>query len=113
MVSAIRASICSSVSSGVCVSIQSRTLDSLSLLEGLGYLSLESVVVTATELIVLSTALGCDSETCRYRNVESTHLSKVCTLTAEKLTHSAITLSGLAAEAVHSFLCRFHKTVSI
>ena len=32
-----------------------------------------------------------------------------CTLTAEELTHSSITLSGFAAEAIDSFLVRFHK----
>ena len=57
-----------------------------------------------TNLIVLVTTIGCDCETWRNGNTNQVHLSKVCTLTAQFLTHLCITFGLTITEEVNSFL---------
>ena len=57
-----------------------------------------------TYLIVLITAVCGDCETWRNGNTDVVHLSKVCTLATQFLTHFCITFGLTVTEEVNSFL---------
>ena len=57
-----------------------------------------------TYLVIFVTGIRRDSETWRYGNTDMVHFCKVCTFSAQYLTHLSISFGLSVAEGVYTFL---------
>ena len=78
---------------------------------GLLYLGLEQLYdCLLTLCVVLGAGVRRDRETRRYGHTDEVHLSEVCTLTTQQLTHLTITFGLFVTEGINSFyVC--HKMI--
>ena len=65
-------------------------VDFFHLLNAFHNLSHDFVVDFATVFVILCTSFSCNSETLWYRKTDFSHFCKVCTLTAEQITHGHV-----------------------
>ena len=73
------------------------------------FFSVKHVIVDLSAvLIILSTSLGGDGEALRNRQTDIGHLSKVCTLAAQQLTHSAVAFGKQVNELLGHWFYPFH-----